>query len=139
MSINLQSAKNFEETVETVFRHMGYHTQTNITLHTRPVHIHAEMHHPKGKQKLLIECKHYHHHHESVGVHDVQRFCDKIAFAREQSRADIGLLVSNTEFSPEAVSWCARNCSFVKLRTYKQVLHASTRCRKLLRKFHKHM
>ncbi len=136
MTYNLQSAKIFEETVETVFRHMGYNTRTSITLHTRPVHIHAEMHHPKGKQKLLIECKHC---QESVGVHEVEKFCSKIALARENSETEYGLLVSNTDFSPEAVSWCAKNCSFVKLRTYKQLLSASMRCRKMLRKFHKHM
>jgi hypothetical protein len=134
MSFSLQSGRTFEETVETLFCFMGYHTKPKTVLHTRPAHIHAVMHHPKGTQKLLIECR---NHEEPVGIQEVQAFCSKVAFAKEASEADIGLLISNTGFSEEAVAWCAKNCSFVQLRTYKHLIKRSHNFRKLLRKFHK--
>ena len=135
MTYNLQGGRSFEEAVEMLFSFMGYHTRTSIVLHNRPAYIHAEMHHPKGKQRLLIECKHC--LEELVGVKEVEKFCSRIAFARENAEADLGLLVSNTGFSPEAVMWCARNCSFVQLKTYKQLVSRSVNIRKLLRPFHK--
>ena len=134
MTFNLrQCHRTFEETVETLLGFMGYHTKPKTVLHTRPRHIHAVMHHPKGTQKLLIECR---NDEETVGVQEVQRFCSKVAFAKEASEADAGLLISNTGFSDEAVSWCARNCSFVQLKTYKQLIVKSSNFRKLLKKFH---
>jgi restriction endonuclease Mrr len=134
MSFSLQSGRTFEETVETLFCFMGYHTKPKTVLHTRPTHIHAVMHHPKGTQKLLIECK---NNKETIGIREVQHFCSKVAFARENSEVDAGLLISNTGFSEEAVSWCERNCSFVQLKTYKQLIARSANFRKMLRKFHK--
>jgi hypothetical protein len=135
MASNLHNHRTFEEAVETLFKFMGYHTKTNTVLHTRPVRIHAEMHHPSGTQRMVIECKH--HVEESVDVKEVEKFCSRIAFARENSEADCGLLISRTNFSPEAESWCARNCSFVELKTYKQLISKSVRFRKLFKKFHK--
>ena len=133
MSFNLQAGKTLEETVETLLRFMGYHTRTSTTLHTRKPHIHAEVHHPKGKQRLLIECMH--HIEELVGIKEVEKFCAQTAYAREKAEADSGLLVSNTGFSPEAISWCAKNCSFVQLKTYGQMISKSANVRKLLRPF----
>lgn len=134
MAFNLQSGKTFEETVEILFKVMGYHTKPKTVLHTRSAHIHAVIHHPKGKQKLLIECQ---SHNEPVGVADVQHFCSRVAHAREKSEADTGVLISLTGFSDEAVAWCNRNCSFVQLKTYRQVISRTSNVRKLLRKFHK--
>jgi predicted Mrr-cat superfamily restriction endonuclease len=132
---SLQSERHFEENVETFYRHMGYNTRTNTTLHTRQKHIHAHLDHPKEKQKVLVECK---HHTEPVGVEEVQRFCSKVAFARESNIATLGVIVSNAGFTEEATMWCKRNCSFVRLRTYKQVVNRSAKVNKLVKKFHKH-
>jgi restriction endonuclease Mrr len=139
MTSNLHTGKSLEEAVVTLFKFMGYHTvyhnETNTLLQTRPVLINAEMHHPKeGQQKLLIECKHT--EDESIGLKEVQMFCCRVAFARENSEANMGMLVSKSEFSEEAMSWCARNCSFVELKTYKQLIRTSVRFKKLLKKFH---
>ena len=133
MTYNPLSGRTFEDIVEGILNFMGYNTQANTTLHTRTTHIRAEIQHAKGKQKLLIECKNHHEGH--VSLHDVEHFCSKVAHAREKSEVDCGLLISNTEFSPEARSWCARNCSFVQLRTYKQLISFNARYKKLLRKF----
>ncbi|MGD6851254.1 MAG: restriction endonuclease [Candidatus Bathyarchaeia archaeon] len=135
MSFNLQSGKTFEETVETLFKVMGYNTKPKTVLHTRSAHISAVMHHPKGKQKLLIECQ---SNVEAVGIQAVQQFCSKVAHAREKAEADTGVLISTTGFSEEAVAWCTSNCSFVKLKTYSQVISRTSNIRKLLRKFHRH-
>jgi hypothetical protein len=132
---NLQSERHFEENVETFYKHMGYNTRTNTVLHTRPVHIHAHLNHPKDKQKVLVECK---HHTEPIAVEEVQRFCSKIAFAREHGEANLGVIVSHTGFTEDAKTWCSRNCSFVRLRTYKQVMTRSARVNKLAKKFHGH-
>jgi hypothetical protein len=78
-----------------------------------------------------------HHIEESVGIKEVEKFCARIAFAREKAEADPGLLVSNTSFSPEAVIWCAKNCSFVQLKTYRQLISRSATIGKLLRPFHR--
>ncbi len=134
MTYNPLCGRTFEDIVEGLLSFMGYNTQTNTTLHTRPTHIRAEILHPKkGTQKLLIECKNY---ETPVSVHEVENFCAKVAFERENSQTDYGILVSNTDFSAEAVSWASRNCSFVQLRTYKQLILTSARFRKLLKKFH---
>ncbi len=135
MTHTLQSERHFEESIETFFKHMGYHTKTNTVLHTRSVRIHAHLNHPKEKQKILVECKHA---TEPVGIQEVQKFCSKVAFARENSEADYGVLVSNTGFSQEAVSWRANHCSFVKLRTYKEIMARSVTINKLTKKFHHH-
>jgi hypothetical protein len=132
---NLQSEKHFEENVETFYRHMGYNTRTNTTLHTRPVHIHAHLDHPKEEQKVLVECKHY---TEPVTVEEVQRFCCKVAFARENNQATLGVMVSNAGFTDDAATWVKHNCSFVRLRTYKQVVNRSTKVNKLVKKFQSH-
>jgi restriction endonuclease Mrr len=132
MSYNLQSGKTFEETVETLFKVMGYNTKPKTVLHTRSAHISAVMHHPKGKQKLLIECQ---TNEEPISIHDVQQFCSKVAHAREKSEADTGVLVSTTGFSDEAVAWCTSNCSFVQLKTYREVISKTSNIQKLLRKF----
>jgi hypothetical protein len=134
MTSNLQSGRAFEEAVEAFFKFMGYRTQINTVLHTRPVCIHAEMQHPRGTQKVLIECKH--HAEEPVDIKEVEKFCHTVALAREKSFAYRGLLISNAAFSEEAQSWCARNCSFVELKTYKQLICKSIRFSKLLKKFH---
>jgi restriction endonuclease Mrr len=126
--------RHFEENVETFYRHMGYNTRTNTTLHTRPKHIHAHLDHPKEKQKVLVECK---PHTEPAGIQEVQRFCSKVAFARENNQATLGVLVSNAGFTEEAITWCKRNCSFVRLRTYKQVVNRSARVTKLAKKLEK--
>ena len=132
---NLQRGRTLEEAVEAIYRFMGYRTQTNTVLHTRPVRIQAEIHHPNGPQKLLIECKHC---DESVDAEEVEKFCSRVAFARENSEADCGLLVSNTEFSEDAVYWCSKNCSFVELRTYNQLTKKLVSFKKLFKKFHHH-
>ncbi|MDR0372551.1 MAG: restriction endonuclease [Nitrososphaerota archaeon] len=129
MSYNLQSGKTFEETVETLFKQMGYQTKLKPVLHTRTTHIHAVMHHPKGTQRLLIECK------NSANIHDVQQFCSKVAFTKESAEIDGGLLIVNTGFSEEAISWCKKNCSFVQLKTYKQLIARSASFRRMLKKF----
>ena len=54
------------------------------------------------------------------------------------TEADYGVLVSNTGFSEEAVSWIAKHCSFVRLRTYKQIMARSIKITKLAKKFHHH-
>ena len=135
MTNTLQSERHFEESIETFFKHMGYHTKTNTVLHTRSVRIHAHLNHPKEIQKVLVECQHV---PGPVGIHEVQKFCSKVAFARENAEADYGVLVSNTGFSEEAVSWIAKHCSFVRLRTYKQIMARSIRITKLTKKFHQH-
>lgn len=133
MSYNLQGGLTFEETIEALFRFMGYHTKASTTLHTRQAHINAEMHHPKGKQRLLIECMQ--HIGDAASIKEVEKFCARIAFAREKAEADSGVLVSNTGFSPDAVLWCAKNCSFVQLKTYKQLISRTANVGKLLRPF----
>ncbi|MCL2359500.1 MAG: restriction endonuclease [Nitrososphaerota archaeon] len=129
MTYNLQSGKTFEETVESLFNQMGYHTKLKNVLHTRASYIHAVMQHPKGTQRLFIECK------NSVDIIDVQHFCSKVAFARENLEVDGGLLIANVGFSDDAVSWCKKNCSFVELKTYKQLIAKSASFRKMLKKF----
>jgi len=133
VSFNLQVGKTLEETVETLLRLMGYQTKASTTLHTRKPYIHAEVHHPKGKKRFLIECMQ--HIEGLVGIKEVERFCAQTAHAREKAVADAGLLVSNTGFSPEAISWCAKNCSFVQLKTYGQIISKSANVRKLQRRF----
>jgi hypothetical protein len=133
MSYNTHSGKTFEDIVENMLNLMGYHTKAHTTLHTRSTHIRAEVHQAKQKMKLHVECKN--HHEGAVDVKDVEHFCHKVALAREKSEVDCGLLVSNTEFSEEAVTWCARNCSFVQLKTYRQLISFTARYKKLLRKF----
>lgn len=136
MTDHLQSERHFEESVETFYKHMGYSTRPNLTtLHTRPAHIHAHLDHPKEKQKVIVECK---PHQEPVGVQEVQRFCNKIAFARENQTASAGVLISNTGFTEEAVTWISHNCSFVRLRTYKQLVSRSVKVNKLAKKFGVH-
>lgn len=136
MTDHLQSERHFEESVETFYKHMGYNTRTNTTLHTRPVQIHAHLEHPKEKQKVLVECK---PHQEPVGVHEVQKFCSKVAFARENKTASAGVMISNTGFTEEAVTWVSCHCTFVKLRTYKQLINRSVKVNKLAKKFHNHI
>ncbi len=133
MTHNLQSERHFEESVETFYKHMGYNTRTNTVLHTRSVHIHAHLNHPKEKQKVIVECKHL---PEPVDIQEVQRFCSKVAFARENAEADYGVLVSSTGFSEDAATWVTKHCSFVRLRTYKQVMSRSLKVNKLAKKFH---
>ena len=132
MNPNL-SSRAFEEAVEAFFSFMGYNTKINTVLHTRPVRIHAEIHQPSGKQRLLIECKYC--GQEPIGIHEVEKFCSAIAFAREKSQADRGILITQVQFSEEAKSWCAKNCSFVELRTYRQLICKSIRFKKMLKKF----
>ena len=132
MNPNL-SSRNFEEAVEAFFSFMGYQTKINTVLHTRPVRIHAEIHQPSGKQRLLIECKQC--GQEPIGIHEVEKFCSTIAFAREKSEADRGILITQAHFSEEAKSWSAKNCSFVELRTYRQLICKSIRFKKMLKKF----
>ncbi|MDR1992431.1 MAG: restriction endonuclease [Nitrososphaerota archaeon] len=129
MSYNLQSGKTFEETVENLFNQMGYCTKLKPALHTRATYIHAVIHQPKGVQKLLIECK------DSADIQEVQYFCSKVAFARENAEVDGGLLIVNTNFSEDAMAWCKKNCSFVELKTYKQLIAKSANFRKILKKF----
>ncbi len=136
MTDHLQSERHFEESVETFYKNMGYNTRTNTTLHTRPVQIHAHLEHPKEKQKVLVECK---PHQEPVGIHEVQKFCSKVAFARENKTANAGVLISNTGFTEEAITWVSCHCTFVKLRTYKQLINRSVKVNKLAKKFHNHM
>jgi non-canonical (house-cleaning) NTP pyrophosphatase len=135
MTNTLPSERHFEESIETFYKHMGYHTKTNTTLHTRSVRIHAHLKNSKEIQKVLVEC---HHAPGPVGIQEVQKFCSKVAFAREKAEADYGVLVSNTGFSEEAVSWLAEHCSFVRLRTYKQIMARSAKITKLAKKFHNH-
>jgi hypothetical protein len=129
MTYNLQSGKTFEETVEALFNQMGYDTKLKNVLHTRASYIHAVIQQPKGTQRLFIECK------NSVDIIDVQHFCSKVAFARENLEVDGGLLIANVGFSDDAVSWCKKNCSFVQLKTYKQLIAKSASFRKMLKKF----
>ena len=134
MTTNPQSTRRFEEAVESFFRIMGYETHPNIALHTRPVHIHAKIHHPHGTQRILIGCKHT--EEGPIGLKEVEKFCSSVALARDKSQVDRGLLVSGSNFSEEATAWVARNCTFVELKTYKQVIHKSIRFNKLMKKFH---
>jgi hypothetical protein len=136
MTHSVHSGRSLEHAVEVLFKHMGYHTKPSTVLHTRPAHIHAIIHHPTGPQKVLIECQHS--EDEVVNIREVEKFCAKVAFAREHAIADSGLLVSKNTFSDEVKTWAARNCSFVELRTYKQLVSRSTSFRKMLKKFHKH-
>jgi len=129
MTFNLQSGKTFEETVEALFNQMGYRTKLKHVLHTRATYIYAVIDQPKGSQRLFIECK------NSVDVIDVQHFCSRVAFAREKLEVDGGLLVANAGFSDEALLWGKKNCSFVELKTYKQLIAKSASFRKMLRKF----
>ncbi len=129
MTYNLQSGRSFEEIVEGLLKFMGYNTIVNANR----IHIHAEITHAKGKNRLLIECKNY--QEKPVDLKEVEKFCHTVAFAREHREADSGMLISNSGFSSEAMTWCSRNCSFVQLRTYKQLISASARFRKLARKF----
>jgi hypothetical protein len=139
MTSNLFGDRSFEEAVVALFNFMGYHTgyhgHSNTVLHTMPRLIHAEIYHPRGKQRFLIECKH--RSEESISVHDVEKFCSKVAFARENYEADFGMMVSKTSFTDEALIWCDRNCSFVQLKTYRQLVVKSMRFRRMLNKFHK--
>lgn len=136
MTTNVHSGRSLEHAVEVLFKHMGYHTEPSTVLHTRPAYIHAMIHHPTGPHKVLIECKHS--DDEAVDIKEVEKFCAKVAFAREHCIADSGLLVSKTNFTEEVKMWASRNCSFVELRTYKQLVSRSTNFRKMLKKFHKH-
>jgi hypothetical protein len=133
LSYNPQNGRRLEETVEPLFRFMGYSTRFTTVLHTRTAHIIAEMDFIKGKHRLLIECTEP--SEELVGAYEVQKFCSRVALAKEKSGVDGGLLVSTAGFTPEAVSWCQKYCSFVHLRTYKQLMASSARFGKLLRKF----
>ncbi len=136
MTTNVHSGRSLEHAVEVLFKHMGYHTKPSTVLHTRPSHIHAIIHHPTGPQKVLIECQHS--EDEAVDIKHLEKFCAKVAFAREHAIADSGLLVSKNNFSEEVKTWAAQNCSFVELKTYKQLVSRSTSLRKMLKKFHKH-
>jgi hypothetical protein len=136
MNTNAHSGRSLEHAVEVLFKHMGYHTKPSTVLHTRPANIHAIIHHPTGSQKVLIEVQHA--EDEAVNIKEVEKFCAKVAFAREHSIADSGLLVSKTNFTEDVKMWAAKNCSFVELRTYKQLVSRSTSLRKMLKKFHKH-
>lgn len=132
MTCDLHNERIFHDTVEAHFKVMGYNTRPHTALHTRPTHIRAEMHtHPKGPQKLLIACT----HNQSLDLPQVQKFCSKVAFARETHHADLGLLISNKEFSPDAIAWCEKHCSFVKLKTFKELISTSAKFRKMLKKF----
>ncbi len=133
MSYNLQNGRTFEETVEPLFRFMGYNTRFSTVLHTRTAHIIAEMDFIKGKHKLLIECTNP--GEQPIGVYEVQKFCSRVALAKEKSTVDGGMLVSTAGFTPEAISWCQKYCSFVHLRTFKQLMASSASFGKMLRKF----
>lgn len=134
MTRNVHSGRSLEHAVELLFKHMGYQTKLGTVLHTRPSNIHAIIHHPTGSKRVLIECKHS--DEETVNIKEVEKFCAKVAFAREHSIADSGLLVTNANFSEEVKVWAARNCSFVELKTYKQLISRSTSLSKMLKKFH---
>ncbi|MGE5555386.1 MAG: restriction endonuclease [Methanocella sp.] len=125
--------RQFEESVETFYKNMGYNTRKNTVLHTRSVHIHAHLDHPKEKYKVIVECK---PRQEPVDIQEVQRFCSKIAFARENKTASAGVLISNTGFTKEAIDWVSKNCTFVRLRTYKQLIQKSTKVNKIAKKLH---
>ena len=125
--------RQFEESVETFYKNMGYNTRKNTVLHTRSVHIHAHLDHPKEKYKVIVECK---PRQEPVDIQEVQRFCSKIAFARENKTASAGVLISNTGFTKEAIDLVSKNCTFVRLRTYKQLIQKSTKVNKIAKKLH---
>ncbi len=133
MSYNPQCGKTFEDIIEGMLNQVGYNTKAHTTLHTRNPHLRAEILQAKKKLKLHVECKG--HHQEPIDVKAVECFCHKVAMAREKSEVDCGLLVSSSGFSDEAVSWCERNCSFVQLKTYKQMINFTAHCKKLQRKF----
>jgi hypothetical protein len=132
MSYNPHCGKTFEDIVESMLNQMGYNTKAHTTLHTRSTHLRAEILNAKQKLKLHVECK---GHEVPLDLKDVEHFCHKVAMAREKSEVDLGLLVSNSGFSNEALSWVATNCSFVQLKSYKQLITFSARCKKLQRKF----
>ncbi len=133
MSYNPLCGKTFEDIVECMLMQMGYNTKAHTTLHTRLAHILAEIRQPTRKLKLYIECKG--HHGGPVGVEEVERFCHKVALSREKREVDSGVIISSTGFSDEAIAWCERNCSFVQLKSYKQLISFNARHKKLLRKF----
>lgn len=130
---NLHKGKRIEEHVEPIFRFMGYNTQFTTVLHTRAAHIIAEIDGVKGKHKMLIECANP--INEPLGAYEVQKFCTRVAHAREDGKIHGGLLVSTTGFTPEANSWCKKYCSFVDLKTYEEIKASSVRFGKLLRNF----
>ncbi|MCW3998635.1 MAG: restriction endonuclease [Candidatus Bathyarchaeota archaeon] len=133
MDYNLHNGKRLEEHVEPLFRFMGYSTQFTTVLHTRAAHIIAEMDGVKGRHKVLIECANP--INEPLGLYEVQKFCSRVAYAREDGKVQNGLLVSTTGFTPEAIAWCKKYCSFVDLKTYKQLMATSAKFGKMLRKF----
>jgi len=132
MSFSLRSGRTFEETIETLFNHMGYDTKPKTVLHTRSAHIQAIIRNPRGKKRVLIECI---NGCDPVGIQEIQQFCNRVAHAREKSEADTGMMISVTGFNDEAITWCAKNCSFVQLKTYSQVITKTSKVRKLMRKF----
>jgi hypothetical protein len=112
---------------------LGYNTKAHTTLHTRNPHLRAELLQDKQKVKFHVECKA--HHEGPIGLREVERFCHRVAVAKENSEVDSGMLISNSGFSQEAVSWVAKNCSFVQLKSYKELISFNARHKKLLRKF----
>jgi hypothetical protein len=119
MTVNLDNERAFQDTVETHLKILGYNTGSHTTLHTRPTHLLAEMHqHPKGPFRLLITCI----HNKTTELQEVQKFCSKVAFARENLEANSGILISNKEFSPETIAWCEEHCSFVRLRAFRHLI-----------------
>jgi len=134
MSYSPQCGKTFEDIVEGMLNQLGYNTKAHTTLHTRTPHLRAELLQAKRKLILHIECK-GHHNDKPLDLADVEYFCHKVAVVRDKGEVDCGLLISNSGFTEEAVSWCRSHCSFVQLKTYMQLINFNAKCKKLHRKF----
>ena len=134
MSYSPQCGKTFEDIVKEMLNQLGYSTKAHTTLHTRTPHLRVEVLQAKRKLILHVECK-GHYNEKPLDVHDVEAFCHKVAIAKEKGEVDRGLLISNSGFTEEAVSWGQRHCSFVQLKSYKQLISFNAKCKKLHRKF----
>ncbi len=119
MSSSLQKGKAFEEEVAALFKLMGYSIESNTLINAGQIDIRVEIKLGLVTQKGIIECKNY--AGTNVGIEDVEKFCNRISLARQKGQTDFGMLISNTDFSPQA-KLCATGYGFVQLKTYRQLL-----------------
>ena len=134
MSYSSQCGKTFEDIVEDMLNQLGYSTKAHTTLHTRTPTLRVEVLQAKRKLILHVECK-GHYQDKPLDVADVETFCHKVALAKEKGEVDRGLLISNSGFTNEANSWVQSHCSFVQLKSYKQLINFNAKCKKLHKKF----
>ncbi len=91
--------RKFEELVAEILRDQGHTVELTPQTKDQGRDIIAGMRTPLGEMLVIVECKRY-AAHRKVGLSVVERFLHTI---RERDRANMGMVVTTTRFSPDAI------------------------------------